>query len=239
MALLQQKPISFVKIFIHHYEFRKAIIDNGNNTYEGYVSISYDLLTDYCDLFKYFREHSDEVVRQIARTYNVRLIFNKQTGKIKIYNKIPNIESNYIDLKNAIEATMDRIKKDMNYLYNKNKLPINKYNKRNRDNESESNELSHKIQKTVPNQPQQLQNSFPGLVMVIDKPSPELVSKLFTMNINYTFLPEFLIKQMLNINTAIPPPIQPSPSPMSHIPPGVLPAFVQNGHHDHREEGEI
>ena len=252
MERVDPKTISLNKIFINSFEFRKGIIDVGNNTYEAYVSISYSLLTDDCDLFKYFRDNNDEVVCHIARTYHVRFQFNKETGKIKIYNKVINLQSNYDDIQNGIDAVMERIKIDMDYLSHKQKLPTRSFKKRSHD--THIDEPMKKVQKTIPLQHQTIpdqsqitQNPFPGLVMVIDKPSPELVSKLFTMNINYTFLPEFLIKQMLNIHNPMPPPpIQPSPPPiepslppMSHIPPGVLPTFVQNGNHDNREEGEI
>lgn len=254
MNHFEPKSISFVKVFIHNFEFRKAILDIGNNTYEAYISISYNLLRDGYDLFKYFRDNDDEVVCHISRTYNVRFHFNKETGKIKIYNKLTNLQSNYDDIRNGIDAVMERIKIDMNYLHQKHKLPIRDYKKRSHD--THIDEPMKKNQKTIPTAPQQnktipdqsqvTQNPFPGLVMVIDKPSPELMSKLFTMNINYTFLPEFLIKQMLNIHNSIPPPISspvqqtlPLNPSMSHIPTGILPSFVQNGHHDHREEGEI
>jgi hypothetical protein len=240
MERFEPKTISLNKIFIHTFEFRKSIIDLGNNTYEAYVSISYTLLKDGCDLFKYFRDNNDEVVCHIARTYNVRLHFNKEAGKIKIFNKLSTLQSNYDDIRNGIDAVMERIKIDMDYLSHKQKLPMRNYKKRSHDtHDTHIDEPMKKIQKTIPDQSQVTQNPFPGLVMVIDKPSPELVSKLFTMNINYTFLPEFLIKQMLNIHNTIPPSIEPSPPPMSHIPSGVLPSFVQNPNHNNREEGEI
>ena len=193
----------------------------------------------------------EDLAKNIAKATASMGSFNKETGKIKIYNKVINLQSNYDDIQNGIDAVMERIKIDMDYLSHKQKLPTRNFKKRSHD--THIDESMKKIQKTIPLQHQTIpdqsqitQNPFPGLVMVIDKPSPELVSKLFTMNINYTFLPEFLIKQMLNIHNSIPPPISspvqqthPQNPYMSHIPTGILPSFVQNGHHDPREEGEI
>lgn len=271
MAHIITKSHSVVKVFIHSYEFHKAITEINKNNYEGYVSITHCLLTDKCDLFKYFRDNNDEVVCHIARTYSVRLQFNKHCGKIIVYNKLPNLQSNYSDIMKAIDAVMDRITIDMDYLFRKQILPERQYKKRPFNMNFNIDEQLNKIQKTISTQPQkqekqpttvqpqkleqkpqqplpvqpqqqqqQEQNPFPGLVMVVDKPTPELVSLLFTMNIKYTFLPEFLIKQMLNIQASIPSPISPpiqSPPPVhSHIPKAVLPSFI---HNEHREEGEI
>lgn len=253
-----QKLITQSKQYIYNYEFRKNIFDIGNNTYKGTISVPYKLLTETCNIFKYFRDNGDSEVKYIAYTFNVILHFNFKTARIEIFNKVNNIQLNYKNIESSFDVIMKRIENDMNYLYKKDKLPKREYKKRllseiETPNDDTLLKSIDKKQKTQPvtqpaAQPAPQPTAFPGLVMVIDTPTPELVSKLFTMNINYTFLPQFLIKQMLDIQQLppphLPPPQIPSPPfymhqhniPMHTIPPSVLPRFISN---HQREEGEI
>jgi hypothetical protein len=213
----------YIKILIHNYEFRKGI---NTSIPEAWVTINYNLLTPKTNLVDLFREDNDVVVRQISAEFNVYLKFTH--GKITIRNRR---HSNIHDLEGALNAVMERIKFDMDYLHRKNKLkptsnkPTSTLPVKQPTPESEpkttAKPLSAIPPSLLPNLPSFTtpppassivsNEAFPGLVVIIEKPTPEIVAKLYSMNVKYTLMPEFLIKQMLNMQVSLPPPNMPPP----------------------------
>ena len=236
------------KFFIYGFEFRKSIYTIGQNMYEARITITYDLIKKGCNIFKYFRDDNDSAVVYIARSHNVRLNFFDNSGKIVILNKYENSSTNKTDIETALEAVINRLNFDMDYLKRHNKLPKIDSKKRERSptrnhvisSDTKMNKrptMTH--QEVLPSQvlptqvpppqsnvlpsqviSQSTMSAFPGLVIIIEKPTPELVAKLYSMNVNYTLLPEFLIKQMLQIQSSLPPP---------HMPPPPVPTGAEEG----------
>ena len=184
--------------YIHGYEFRKGIQYINP---EAWVSVNYKLLTPEVDIFRLFRENNDYMVRQICGDFKVFLKFTN--GKILIKNRN---EVNMHDIEGALNSVVERLKEDMNYLKSKNKLPFRKAHNTVRWVPN-TTQLPTPIVAppappappaiAMPSAPLPVIQGAAGLVAIVYQPTPEVLSKLFLNNINYTLLPEFLIKQIL------------------------------------------
>lgn len=217
---LQTKPLiqtqmvlNYTRFYIRDFEFRKTI---DPDQFHAIITINHRILVPSCNLIQLFRDDNDRFTRYMVATYKVFIHFEEHRGRIKIVNNTAlTFTKDLHRIEEAIEAIIERFHKDMDYLHRKNKLPsIN----RSRVPPPAPPSAPPPPSSVFPNlppfplQPPALaqlpaqppaQSTVPpvqgaaGLVAVIYAPTPEILSKLFLNNINYTLAPEFLVRQML------------------------------------------
>ena len=225
--------LNYTRFYIRDFEFRKAIdpdqfqaiitINNrilvpscnliqlfrdDNDRFTRYMVATYKV-------FIHFEEHRG----RIKIVNNTALTFTKDLHRMEA----------------AVEAIIERFHKDMDYLHRKNKLPSTNRQRVPPPAPSSVPPPTSPAPPAPPSsvfpnlppfppfplQPPALAQLPPptqstvelvppiqgaaGLVAVIYAPTPEILSKLFLNNINYTLVPEFLIKQMLFPLPASPP----------------------------------
>jgi hypothetical protein len=232
--------LPFMRFYIHDFEFRKILNPSSR---EAWITINYRLLKENCNIIKLFRDNNDIATRTIAKQNNVYLHFEDTRGRIKIVSNNHNDETYHFQ--KAINAVIERITDDMDYLKRKNKLPI--VGDGVQFHQRPPSIITGRppappppvppapappapappapappppappplappplappppaIPSSAPPQPALLPPASPlnGLIVIITRPTPEILSKLFTNNIGYSLAPEFLFNQMLQ-----PPPI--------------------------------
>ena len=215
------------RITLFGYEFRASIYKNLNtDIYEACISVDYNLLTEDFNLIHYFRSCDDKATTTIERSHNVNISFNSNNGRIIIRTR--NINDK-VTLTNAIGAIIAQFRYDMNYAWENQKIekkvrPITKKI----TFPTTSVSLAQGARKAYVAHPAHTQviaaqNAFPGLVMVIHNPTPEMVTRFYNDKIIYSFLPEFIIKI-----PQLPPPTFISPPPQLAV-----------SHQSPREPGEV
>ena len=207
--------LPFMRFYIHDFEFRKILNPSSR---EAWITINYRLLKENCNIIKLFRDNNDMATRTIAKQNNVYLRFEDTRGRIKIVSNNHNDETYHFQ--KAINAVIERITDDMDYLKRKNKLPTVsdgvQFHQRPPSiitgrTPSPSAPLptppappAPAPPSSAPAPPARVAPPLPspasplnGLIVIINRPTPEILSKLFTNNIGYSLAPEFLFNQML------------------------------------------
>jgi len=221
--------LPFMRFYIHDFEFRKILNPSSR---EAWITINYRLLKENCNIIKLFRDNNDIATRTIAKQNNVYLHFEDTRGRIKIVSNTHNDETYHFQ--KAINAVIERITDDMDYLKRKNKLPIVgdgvQFHQRPPSIITGRPPSSSAPLPTPPAPPPPAPPLPPppapplppppapplppppapplppppapasplnGLIVIINRPTPEILSKLFTNNIGYSLAPEFLFNQIL------------------------------------------
>ena len=210
--------LSYTRFYIRDFEFRKAI---DPDQFQAIITINNRILVPSCNLIQLFRDDNDRFTRYMVATYKVFIHFEEHRGRIKIVNNTAlTFTKDLHRMEAAVEAIIERFHKDMDYLHRKNKLPSTN---RQRVPPPAPSSVPPPTSPAPPAPPSSVFPNLPpfppfplqppalaqlpppvlpiqgaaGLVAVIYAPTPEVLSKLFLNNINYTLAPEFLIKQML------------------------------------------
>jgi len=219
-----QMVLNYTRFYIRDFEFRKAI---DPDQFQAIITINHRILVPSCNLIQLFRDDNDRFTRYMVATYKVFIHFEEHRGRIKIVNNTAlTFTKDLHRMEAAVEAIIERFHKDMDYLHRKNKLPSTNRQRvpppapppvppptspappappssvfPNLPPFPAQPPALAQLPPQVP--PQSTADPVPpiqgaaGLVAVIYAPTPEVLSKLFLNNINYTLAPEFLVRQML------------------------------------------